>query len=195
MIKLTNSNKVLRLIVCTLTALFVSLSFMGCPTPYGTDLPGTDTTGTEQTGTETGTDAGSTTEPATVDPADYKDFYVIVEGYCDPEESYVITQNKTYSDSQKNKYATRTETYTGIDGLDNLKEFIKQEIIKPENSGRSEGNFITEAFLEGQFDYELQNTLWPSIDDNYQSYNYIDIVWHEDHYNRDYRITIFNIKM
>lgn len=191
MIKLTKSNKVLRLIVCTLTALFVSLSFMGCPSPYGTDLPGTDATGTEQTeqtGTETGT--GSTTTP-TVDAADYKDFYVKVDGYSDPKESYVKAENKAYSDKQKNAYATRA-AYTGIDGLDNLKAFIKQEIMR--NSGREEGNFITPAVTEGMFNNELQS-LWESIDANYQTYNYIEIVWHEEYYIRDYRIKIVNIKM
>ena len=199
MIKLTKSNKVLRLIVCTLTALFVSLSFMGCPSPYGTDLP--DTEQTEQTGTETGT--GSTTTPTTVDAADYKDFYVKVDGYSDPKESYVKTENKAYSDKQKNAYATGA-AYTGIDGLDNLKEFIKQEIMR--NSGFEEGNFIQNGytdengqyvygvFEDSDFDTELQS-LWASIDTNYQTYNYIEIVWHEDHYNGDYRIKIRNIKM
>ena len=199
MIKLTKSNKVLRLIVCTLTALFVSLSFMGCPSPYGTDLPGTDT---EQTGTETGT--GSTTTPTTVDPSDYKDFYVKVDSYSDPKESYVKTENKAYSDKQKNAYATRA-AYTGVNGgLDNLKEFIKQEIMR--NSGIEEGNFIENGYTDesGQyvygvfedsaFDTELQS-LWASIDANYQTYNYIEIMWHEDHYNRDYKIRIVNIKM
>ena len=190
MIKLTKSNKVLRLIVCTLTALFVSLSFMGCPSPYGTDLP--DTEQTEQTGTETGT--GSTTTPTTVDPSDYKDFYVLVNGLDDPKESYVITKNKAYSDKQKNAYATRA-AYTGINGgLDNLKEFIKQEIMNPDNSGIEEGNFLTGAMTEGIFNNELQS-LWASIDANYLTYNYIEIVWHEDHYNRDYKIKIVNIKM
>ena len=201
MIKLTKSNKVLRLIVCTLTALFVSLSFMGCPSPYGTDLPDTDT---EQTGTETGT--GSTTTPTTVDAADYKDFYVLVNGYSDPEASYVKAENKTYSDKQKNAYATRA-AFTGVNGgLDNLKEFIKQDIMKPGNCGIEEGNFIQNGYTDenGQyvygvfedsaFDTELQS-LWASIDANYQTYNYIEIVWHEDHYNRDYKIRIVNIKM
>lgn len=187
MIKLTKSNKVLRLIVCTLTALFVSLSFMGCPSPYGTDLP--DTEQTEQTGTETGT--GSTTTPTTVDAADYKDFYVFVNPLNDPKESYVKTENKAYSDKQKNAYAT-SATYTGINGLDNLKEFIKQEIMR--KSGREEGNFIQPAVTEGMFDNELQS-LWASIDANYQTYNYIEIVWHEQYYIRDYKIKIVNIKM
>ena len=185
MIKLTKSNKVLRLIVCTLTALFVSLSFMGCPSPYGTDLPDTDT---EQTGTETGT--GSTTTTTTVDPSDYKDFYVLVNGLDNPKESYVKADNKTYSDKQKNAYATRA-AYTGVNGgLDNLKEFIKQEIMR--NSGRE--NFIQPAVTEGMFDNELQS-LWESIEDNYQTYNYIEIVWHEEYYIRDYKIKIVNIKM
>ena len=162
---------------------------MGCPSPYGTDFPGTDT---EQTGTETGT--SSTTTPTTVDPSDYKDFYVLVSGYSDPKESHVITENKEYSDKQKNAYATRA-AYTGVNGgLDTLKEFIKQEIINPDNSGRPEGTFITPAMTEGIFNNELQS-LWAIIDANCQIYNYIEIVWHEKHYNRDYKIKSVNIKM
>ena len=66
--------------------------------------------------------------------------------------------------------------------------------MKPENCGREEGNFITPAMTEGIFNNELQS-LWSSIDTNYETYNYIEIMWHEEHYIRDYRIIIFNIKM
>ena len=36
---------------------------------------------------------------------------------------------------------------------------------------------------------------WASIDANYETFNHIKIVWHEDHYIRDYEIIIWNIKM
>jgi len=176
MIKLTKSSNVIRLIVCTLTALFVSLSFMGCPMPVDPVSPDVDIT-----------DSGSTT----VDSSDYKDFYFFVAGLSSPIESSVVTKNRNYTDKLKNLYATDV-SYTGIDELDNLKAHIKQEIMKPENCGRV--NFITPAMTEEMFDRELQS-LWADIDANYQTYNYIQIFWREEHYGRNYEIEILNFKM
>lgn len=179
MIKLTKSNKALRLIVCTLTALFVSLSFMGCPSPYGTDLPGTEQT--EQTGTETGT--GSTTTPTSsgeFDLANLKNFYVMVDGLNITDEPDMSADTRNFSDQAKRNIATNPG-YNAFDTIEEVKAYILSKHVKMINWA-----------TPSEIDAALRD-VWQFIDDNYENNNKITIVWQEPYgMNCKFHISIRN---